>query len=52
MESMNTHLESTKEHAEERQAQLKRAFEMMAKTDCDVSIIFAGDLNLRDTEVC
>ncbi|CAG0923643.1 unnamed protein product, partial [Notodromas monacha] len=50
---INTHLESTKDFAEERQVQLKRGFSIME--DClrgpNSVCVFAGDLNLRDTEV-
>lgn len=51
---MNTHLESTKEFAEPRMAQLKQAFDIMVKNSDEnknTSIIFAGDLNTRDSEV-
>ena len=47
---MTTHLESTASHAGERKRQLKTAFDVMNKQDS--TVIFGGDLNLRDKEVC
>jgi len=49
-----SHLESTKDKANERVCQLKLAFDRVSKTcseDSDTSCIFAGDMNLRDSEV-
>lgn len=51
MTLMTSHLESTKEHAEERQRQLKVCFKAMEQADPDTTVVFGGDLNLRDTEV-
>lgn len=48
---INTHLESTKEHAEPRMLQLKTAFEFVRRQDKSASVILAGDMNARDTEV-
>ena len=54
------HLESTKDHGEERKRQLKRSLESMrssvqtasalGKSPCTPCCIFGGDLNLRDEE--
>ncbi|KAG1671957.1 Tyrosyl-DNA phosphodiesterase 2 [Nymphon striatum] len=49
--SMNTHLESTRDHAEQRKVQLKIAFDAISKIDSSENVIFAGDMNLRDTEL-
>lgn len=48
---LNTHLESTKEHSEERQQQLSIAFSKCLSFEEDSTIIFGGDLNLREKEV-
>ena len=48
---MTSHLESTASHFAERQRQLKLAFELMTKCPPDQTVIFGGDLNLRDKEV-
>ena len=48
---MTSHLESTASHFTERQRQLKLAFELMNKCPQDQTVIFGGDLNLRDKEV-
>lgn len=48
---LNTHLESTAEHAAERVRQLQRSFKEVMATPKDRVVIFAGDLNLRDKEV-
>ena len=47
----NTHLESTKDHAESRMKQLKDAFEVVKREDKNTTVILAGDMNARDTEV-
>jgi len=47
---MTSHLESTASHAAERKRQLKTAFDAIKKQDN--TVIFGGDLNLRDKEVC
>ncbi|CAG0881755.1 unnamed protein product [Darwinula stevensoni] len=49
MTLMNTHLESTKDFADERMEQLRIAFREMKKSSSPV--ILAGDLNLRDKEI-
>ena len=48
---MNSHLESTGEHAEERMNQLRISFDELRGTDESVNVIFGGDLNMRDKEV-
>ena len=48
---MTSHLESTKDHAKERKNQLKKALAHMSKADPDRTVVFGGDLNLRDNEV-
>lgn len=48
---LNSHLESTKDHATERKSQLKIALQQMEKAPDSVNVIFGGDLNLRDKEV-
>lgn len=47
---LNTHLESTKEHSLERCNQLKIAFDKCETFSEDSTVIFGGDLNLRDKE--
>ena len=48
---MTSHLESTKEHSEERMNQLKTCFKQMTEAEKNMAVIFGGDLNLRDKEV-
>ena len=48
---MNTHLESTAEHADERMRQLEKCFDIMTKRPEDRTVILGGDLNMRDKEV-
>lgn len=48
---LNSHLESTGEHAEERMNQLRISFDELRGTDESVNVIFGGDLNMRDKEV-
>lgn len=48
---LNTHLESTKEHAATRQEQLRTCFSHMKAVDADRVPLLAGDLNLRDSDV-
>ncbi|KAK6641484.1 hypothetical protein RUM44_013196 [Polyplax serrata] len=47
---LNTHLESTAEHSAERMNQLKIAFDKCELFSTDYTVIFGGDLNLRDKE--
>ncbi|XP_024863334.1 tyrosyl-DNA phosphodiesterase 2 isoform X2 [Kryptolebias marmoratus] len=48
---MTSHLESCKGHAEERMKQLRVVMQRMKDAPDDVSVLFGGDTNLRDTEV-
>ena len=48
---LNTHLESMKQFSKERMEQLRLAFEKVTNSDENSSVIFAGDLNVRDSEV-
>ena len=48
---INTHLESMKQFSKERMEQLRIAFEIVTNGDENSSVIFAGDLNARDSEV-
>ncbi|XP_059172986.1 tyrosyl-DNA phosphodiesterase 2-like [Physella acuta] len=51
MTLMTSHLESTAEYSEERVRQLRMAFKRMNSLSAEQTIIFGGDLNLRDKEV-
>lgn len=48
---MTSHLESTREHAEERANQFKMVLKKMQEAPASATVIFAGDTNLRDQEV-
>lgn len=48
---MTSHLESTKSHEAERKRQLSKAFKEMAAADENSTVVFGGDMNLRDAEV-
>ncbi|XP_053570779.1 tyrosyl-DNA phosphodiesterase 2 [Bombina bombina] len=48
---MTSHLESTKEHSQERLKQLQVVLEKMQEVPPSTTVIFGGDTNLRDTEV-
>ncbi|KAK3576016.1 hypothetical protein CHS0354_014857 [Potamilus streckersoni] len=48
---LTSHLESTKNYAEERKKQLRFAFDHVKLADIDRTVIFGGDLNLRDYEL-
>ncbi|CAI9166570.1 unnamed protein product [Rangifer tarandus platyrhynchus] len=48
---MTSHLESTRGHAKERMNQLKMVLEKMQEAPESATVIFAGDINLRDQEV-
>nr|CAD7569763.1 unnamed protein product [Timema californicum] len=50
LQLLNTHLESTIDHAEERVKQLNECFKVTLEAPEDTTVIFAGDLNLRDKE--
>ena len=51
MELLNTHLESTAKCAYQRMRQLKECFNIVTQRPEDRTVIYAGDLNLRDEEV-
>ncbi|XP_024150417.1 tyrosyl-DNA phosphodiesterase 2 isoform X1 [Oryzias melastigma] len=48
---MTSHLESCKGHAQERMKQLREVMQRMKDAPDDVTVLFGGDTNLRDTEV-
>ena len=48
MELLNTHLESTAKCAYQRMRQLKECFNIVTQRPQDRTVIFAGDLNLRE----
>ena len=48
---ITSHLESTSNAATERKKQLKQAFEFIQLQDPSHTVVFGGDLNLRDREV-
>ncbi|GAB6028296.1 hypothetical protein CHUAL_002473 [Chamberlinius hualienensis] len=48
---INTHLESTKPYEKERVKQLKSVFMKILAEDADQTVLFAGDLNIRDKEL-
>lgn len=48
---MTSHLESTKPYAEERMKQLKMCLDLMKNVPPNKTVLFGGDLNLRDSEV-
>ncbi|XP_035800713.1 tyrosyl-DNA phosphodiesterase 2 isoform X2 [Amphiprion ocellaris] len=48
---MTSHLESCKGHAEERMKQLRVVMQRMKEAPDDVTVLFGGDTNLRDSEV-
>ncbi|KAG8187623.1 hypothetical protein JTE90_027033 [Oedothorax gibbosus] len=48
---LNSHLESTAEGADERKVQLKHMLKEVVSTASDNTVIFAGDMNLRDKEL-
>lgn len=50
LQLLNCHLESTTEYTKERVRQLKCAFEKCMTFSNDYTVIFGGDLNLRDKE--
>jgi len=51
MDLLNTHLESTKDHAEERQKQLRQCLDIVQKRPEESVVILGGDLNMRDKEL-
>jgi len=48
---INTHLESTKDFKNARMEQLKKGLQITKEQSEDCTVIFAGDMNARDTEV-
>lgn len=48
---LTSHFESCKAHAEERMKQLRVVMQKMTDAPDDVTVLFGGDTNLRDTEV-
>ena len=48
---ITSHLESTKAHAEERMKQLRCCLKALTDGPEDTTMLFAGDLNIRDYEV-
>uniref|UniRef100_UPI0037E989F2 tyrosyl-DNA phosphodiesterase 2 n=1 Tax=Semicossyphus pulcher TaxID=241346 RepID=UPI0037E989F2 len=48
---MTSHFESCRGHAEERMKQLRVTMQRMREAPDDVTVLFGGDTNLRDTEV-
>lgn len=48
---MNTHLESTADHAEERVRQLRTCFKAAMEQPEGTTVILGGDMNLRDKDV-
>ncbi|KAL3891596.1 hypothetical protein ACJMK2_003852 [Sinanodonta woodiana] len=48
---LTSHLESTRPATRERKRQLKTAFENVKQADSNRTVIFGGDLNLRDKEL-
>ena len=51
MDLMTSHLESTGSHADERKRQLEKAFREVKDAPPSSTVVFGGDLNLRDKEV-
>ncbi|KAI1901670.1 hypothetical protein AGOR_G00036780 [Albula goreensis] len=48
---MTSHFESCKAHAQERMTQFKMVLKRMREAPDNVTVLFGGDTNLRDTEV-
>ena len=48
---MNSHLESTRDHRDERKSQLKDCFNKVKSAAEDRVVIFGGDLNMREAEL-
>lgn len=51
LDLLNTHMESTADHAEERKKQLEQCLGVVSRRPPDSSVIFGGDLNMRDKEL-
>ncbi|XP_029137340.1 tyrosyl-DNA phosphodiesterase 2 isoform X2 [Labrus bergylta] len=48
---MTSHFESCKGHAQERMKQMRVVMQRMREAPDDITVLFGGDTNLRDTEV-
>ena len=48
---LNVHLESTKDFSKQRVEQLKECFDEVKRLGTDHTVILAGDLNIRDSEI-
>lgn len=49
---LTAHLESMKDHAKERVQQLRKCFDVFKSlASPDATVVFGGDLNVRDNEV-
>ncbi len=51
MQLMTSHLESTAEHGKERVRQLRACMKQVQDAPKERTVVFGGDLNLRDKEV-
>lgn len=51
MELLTTHLESTASHADERKKQLQTCLKAVKEASTSATVMFGGDLNLRDKEL-
>jgi len=51
LDLLNTHLESTGDHAEERKSQLKQSFQIIDNIATTSNVLYGGDLNMRDKEL-
>ncbi|KDR19586.1 tyrosyl-DNA phosphodiesterase 2-like isoform X2 [Zootermopsis nevadensis] len=51
LQLVNTHLESTKDHASERIKQLKDSFKVVQDFAEENTVLLSGDMNLRDKEL-
>ncbi|XP_045180890.2 tyrosyl-DNA phosphodiesterase 2-like [Mercenaria mercenaria] len=48
---MTSHLESTKDYSAERKEQLRQCLSYLKKREAERTVVFGGDLNLRDNEL-
>jgi len=51
LDLLNSHLESTKEHSDERCRQLEQCLGLVSRRPPEAVVLFGGDLNLRDKEL-
>lgn len=49
---MTSHMESLRSYTGERMRQLRLLLKKMTEVPDDVNVLFGGDTNLRDAEVC